>query len=32
MREVIAAAAQAIGYVVVTAAAVWLVFQYVAAP
>ena len=32
MREVLVVAAQTIGYVVVTAAAVWLVFQYVPAP
>ncbi len=32
MREVIVAAVQTIGYVVVTAATVWLVFQYVPAP
>ncbi len=31
MREVIVAAVQTIGYVVVTAATVWLVFQYVPA-
>jgi len=32
MREVLVVAAQTVGYVVVTAAAVWLVFQYVPAP
>ncbi len=29
MREVIAAAAQTIGYVLVTGAALWLVMQYI---
>ncbi len=32
MREVLVAAAQTVGYVVVTATAVWLVFQYVPVP
>jgi hypothetical protein len=32
MREVLVVAAQTVGYVVVTAATVWLVFQYVPAP
>ncbi len=32
MREVLVAAAQTVGYVVVTAAAVWLLLQHVPAP
>ena len=32
MREVLAVTAQTVGYVVVTATAVWLVLQYVPAP
>jgi hypothetical protein len=32
MRESLTAALQAIGYVLVTSAAVWLVFQYVPSP
>ena len=32
MRESLNAALQAIGYVLVTSAAVWLVFQYVPSP
>ena len=32
MREVLVVAAQTVGYVVVTVAAVWLVLQYAPAP
>jgi len=32
MRELLEATAQVIGYVLVTSAAVWLVFQYVPTP
>ena len=32
MREFLGAAAQTIGYVLVTSAAVWLAFQYVPTP
>ena len=32
MRESLTAALQAIGYVLVTSAAVWLVFQYAPSP
>jgi hypothetical protein len=32
MRELLSAAAQTIGYVIVTGAAVWLVLQYAPSP
>ncbi len=32
MREVLAAAAQTIGYVLVTGATIWLIFQYAPSP